>query len=433
MSDRRGGRCWFAVDSKSFEISMDVSGERLKGIIVEKSRGFTSWIRFGNLNLCCLLEGVEACCRGELVQRFVKSWDDGGRKFKLESRANEAGRFLLCSVVDSETKRGVFAYYRTGCRDGASEGKAKNSYVDAVKTREKKLREAIWLQLGEKDVLSGREFLDRCLVGRWGQSPVSAPDLSALGSWGRSLWNIRGGVKFARWNPKVGCSQNGEWVKDVRELQWARLLVKSEGLEWPSSLQVVVGYSCYAIQLWWEVQPEVSEVAPMIKNETGKEQEVRDDGGGDSRADFNVEKVQTHGQPAKVAMSCEVGKVAAEKIGKLSSLTLCRRGAEVDVARGSQQTVWEETTNFGPVTQVSLGRLGLSPPALNLTEITDEALMEEASRYTDCYTCSLFSLGKRDFSPSSTPSGRNGVSIATARDSNRGSGSEESREQFWAL
>ena len=105
MSARRGGRCWFGVDSKSFEISVDVSGERLKGIIVEKSRGFTSWIRFGNLNLCCLLEGVEACCRGELVQRFVKSWDDEGRKFKLESRANEAGRFLLCSVVDSETKR----------------------------------------------------------------------------------------------------------------------------------------------------------------------------------------------------------------------------------------------------------------------------------------------------------------------------------------
>ena len=50
--------------------------------------------------------------------------------------------------------------------------------------------------------------------------------------------------------------------------------------------------------------------------------------------------------------------------------------------------------------------------------------MEEASRYTDCYTCSLFSLGKRDFSPSSTPSGWDGVSIAIARDSNRGSGSE---------
>ena len=59
-------------------------------------------------------------------------------------------------------------------------------------------------------------------------------------------------------------------------------------------------------------------------------------------------------------------------------------------------------------------QLGSSPPVLNLTEITDEALMEEASRYTDCYTCSLFSLGKRDFSPSSTPSGRDGVSVANA-------------------
>ncbi|RVW77218.1 hypothetical protein CK203_043332 [Vitis vinifera] len=119
-----------------------------------------------DFSLCCLLEGVEACCRGELVQRFVKSWEDGGRKFKLESRANEADGFLLCSVVDSESKRGVFALYGTGCRDGESEGKAKKSYVDVVKTRAKKLGEAMWLQLGEKDVLSGREFLDRCLVGR---------------------------------------------------------------------------------------------------------------------------------------------------------------------------------------------------------------------------------------------------------------------------
>ena len=39
----------------------------------------------------------------------------------------------------------------------------------------------------------------------------------------------------------------------------------------------------------------MSEVASVIKNETGKEQEVRDDGGGDSCVDFNVEKAQTHG------------------------------------------------------------------------------------------------------------------------------------------
>ena len=38
-----------------------------------------------------------------------------------------------------------------------------------------------------------------------------------------------------------------------KELQWARLLVKSKGLEWSSFSQVVAGSSCFAIQLWWNV------------------------------------------------------------------------------------------------------------------------------------------------------------------------------------
>ena len=102
---KRGGSCWFAVDSKSFEISMDVLGKKLKGIIVERNRGFTSWIRFGNSSLCWLLEGVETSCRSEFTHKFVNSWEDGGGKFKLECRANEADKFLLCSMVDLEAKR----------------------------------------------------------------------------------------------------------------------------------------------------------------------------------------------------------------------------------------------------------------------------------------------------------------------------------------
>ena len=151
---------------------------------MERSRGFTSWIRFGSLSLCCLLEGVEAYCRGESTKRFVKSWEDGGRKFKLVRRANEVNRFLWCSVVDVEAKkyylvfpkekgilegwallaeklcslgvlicnepRRVFDFFRTGSRVGASKGKTKNSYVDAVKSRARRLGEAAWLQLGEK-------------------------------------------------------------------------------------------------------------------------------------------------------------------------------------------------------------------------------------------------------------------------------------------
>ena len=151
---------------------------------MERSRGFTSWIRFGSLSLCCLLEGVEAYCRGESTKRFVKSWEDGGRKFKLVRRANEVNRFLWCSVVDVEAKkyylvfpkekgilegwallaeklcslgvlicnepRGVFDFFRTESRVGASKGKMKNSYVDAVKSRARRLGEVVWLQLGEK-------------------------------------------------------------------------------------------------------------------------------------------------------------------------------------------------------------------------------------------------------------------------------------------
>ena len=168
----RGGRSCFAMDSKSFEISVDVFGEKLKGIIMERSRGFTSWIKFGGLSLCCLMEGVEACCKGEFAKRFVKSWEDGGRKFRLECHANEAGKFILCSVVDSKAKKyclvfpegkgilggwatlaeklhslgvmtreepkGVLDSNRTESKVGAPEEKAKESFADVVKSRARK-------------------------------------------------------------------------------------------------------------------------------------------------------------------------------------------------------------------------------------------------------------------------------------------------------
>ena len=94
-------------------------------------------------------------------------------------------RFL--GVLSWDEPRGTAASDGTGSIDGESEGKAQKSYVDVVKTRVKKLGEAVWLQLGEKDIPSERKLMDRCLVGRWGQSPLSDPDMSALESWGRSL------------------------------------------------------------------------------------------------------------------------------------------------------------------------------------------------------------------------------------------------------
>ncbi|RVW43300.1 hypothetical protein CK203_070398 [Vitis vinifera] len=130
----------FAVDSKSFEISVDVFGKKLKGIIVERSRGFTSWIRFGRSSLCWLLEGVEANCRGEFGQRFVKAgkMEEGvipeGKGF-LEGWALLAEKLRSLGISTCDEPREVSASSKPESRDGDSKGKKEKSYIDAVNTR----------------------------------------------------------------------------------------------------------------------------------------------------------------------------------------------------------------------------------------------------------------------------------------------------------
>lgn len=43
----RGGRSWFAVDSKSFNLSLEEVGGKPRGFIEERGRGLSAWIRFG--------------------------------------------------------------------------------------------------------------------------------------------------------------------------------------------------------------------------------------------------------------------------------------------------------------------------------------------------------------------------------------------------
>ena len=56
--------------------------------------------------------------------------------------------------------------------------------------------------------------------------------------------------------------------------------MRSEGKDLPRTLQLVVGASCFAIQLWWEVPPWVTTMVPMHEKERPK---VRDEGQVDSR------------------------------------------------------------------------------------------------------------------------------------------------------
>ena len=102
--DERNGN-WFAVESKSFEFKMEGIGIKAKCFITERSRGIVSWIRFGVEGMNKLLLGVEECRRVFVPARRPFEWRENGRFFRLESKENIAGRFLLCSVIDAEGKK----------------------------------------------------------------------------------------------------------------------------------------------------------------------------------------------------------------------------------------------------------------------------------------------------------------------------------------
>lgn len=60
------------MESKSFNISVEELRGRLRGVIVEHGRGFSEWVRFGELSLGCLVARVEACCRVARLSRWNK-------------------------------------------------------------------------------------------------------------------------------------------------------------------------------------------------------------------------------------------------------------------------------------------------------------------------------------------------------------------------
>ena len=96
----RGGKKWFAVEAKSFEIEVEEAKNGLKGCIWERRKGITSWIRFGRRSLSRLLTGLEDCGRATRVSSWENVWEEDGRRYKMEKGSNQAGVFIRCSVRD---------------------------------------------------------------------------------------------------------------------------------------------------------------------------------------------------------------------------------------------------------------------------------------------------------------------------------------------
>ncbi|RVW28783.1 hypothetical protein CK203_089253 [Vitis vinifera] len=277
----KGGKCWFAVESMAFEISIEEVRGKLRGTIWERSKGLSSWIRFGEKGLSLLLEGVEVWCKGESNSRLLKVWDEETRKFRLECRSNVAGRFLLCSVRDVEGKNCENSYQcdSTMGKVESSVNTSENesgSYAEVVKGKRGESGDSLRVHLGEKEMMCKEEQLGHCLVGCFGGSPESIPLLPSLKRWA--------------WDPEVGCT----WKESLAKEVWVRVvglplhlwmgsdLVKDSGMNWPGSLQVEAGNSRWMLCLWWEAPPRVMQAMPCSWMQMRSEWEVRDEGGGAS-------------------------------------------------------------------------------------------------------------------------------------------------------
>ena len=133
-------------------------------------------------------------------------------------------------------------------------------------------------------------------------------------------------LRLERWNPRIGCSEEVEitnevWVRIVglplslwnktilrrvgeecggfiamdprmekmQELQWARILIRTNGEDLPSRLEISVEEKVYALALWWELKPSLKKAQENRSEVTQSTRgEVRGDGA--SRAVTRVGK-----------------------------------------------------------------------------------------------------------------------------------------------
>ena len=189
-----GGRCWFGVELKTFEISIEEHKGKVHGKICERGPKFSSWIKFGGKGLSLLLEGVESCCGLKERVYFKKFWSEGNRGYSLELRRNNAGRFLFCVVRDAENKRFSLAFpkgrglvggwkvlasklrslgvsplqWKGALMESRTPAQAPSSSIirDSSSLRDCPApHDTVWIEAEKEALNRNEELLGRCLVG----------------------------------------------------------------------------------------------------------------------------------------------------------------------------------------------------------------------------------------------------------------------------
>ena len=70
-------------------------------------------------------------------------------------------------------------------------------YAEAVRKETGELGEALWVHVGNRDLLRREEQLSRCLLGCFGDSVEAIPSLSLLKEWAYERWSLKGGLKIS--------------------------------------------------------------------------------------------------------------------------------------------------------------------------------------------------------------------------------------------
>ncbi|RVW23170.1 hypothetical protein CK203_103008 [Vitis vinifera] len=288
------------MESKSFEISVEEVGVKLKGVIVEKSRGLSAWIRFGDLSLWCLLEGEEACCRDEGLERWSKGWEEGGGGFSWIVREWGWEFFMLFCCGERREAVSLNLSQREGssCGVGCFSGEVailRWVICDALTKDLGVVRDAAWLQLKENEAHGREEYFRQSLVKEGmkifafggAQCCLSLRTSKAEKVFARGSRRIKENLlQLVRWTTEEedrilfgGFIAVDEGTACMANLQWTRILVKSVRRVLPEELHLVIGSTSFSFQLWWEVSPCYSLVVQRSCSSELGVLENKDDGG----------------------------------------------------------------------------------------------------------------------------------------------------------
>ena len=236
MKNIDGRRC-FSVESKSFEIEEVGVGKKVMVFITERRWGRMSWIRFGEGGAKFLLKSVESL-RAETDKNIEGMvWCEIGRRYSLEMRKNEHGRFLICTVTDLDGKRHRLLFPEGNglingwimlekalqalghMEDRGDRGKAEKTYPSGKEVIQKKRvvldilakskrigrgrQKTTWVDINEYSLEGDLEVLKYGVVGSWKVLPTTAQTLSEVVDWAKRVWRLKGPIAIHHLNQKL--------------------------------------------------------------------------------------------------------------------------------------------------------------------------------------------------------------------------------------